>query len=279
MAHENWWMLERLILMIDNIHNDIYLHIDKRAKNFPKEKFLNTCKYSKIYIFQDYAVLWGNYNQIQTELFLYKKATETQEYAFYHLLSGSDLPICSQECIHDYFSNYRGENFIQIIPMEQETAEIRRRVKYYHFFVRKSKKFNWLFSFLRRAVLLLQIFFGINRHKGIQFYYGANWSSLTHEFVTYLLEHEDWIRRTFRFVNSADEIYKQTLVMQGGFKVHSNEKSSEVSILRYIDWQLGGGSPRELSMEDFVDIMSSRAFFARKLGKDKNLVEKIIETI
>lgn len=223
-AHTNWWMLEKLICALDYKDNDIFLHIDKKAKDFPLEYFQSLCQYSNIFIYQEYKVKWGNYSQVETELFLYKKAVQYREYEFYHLLSGSDFPVKSQKYIHDFFSKYQGENFIQIVPLEQATKEIQRRVRYYHFFVRKSKSFGWWFSFLRKATLVPQILFRINRNRGVKFFYGANWSSLTHEFVQFLILQESWIRKTFRRVNSADELYKQTLVKKGISKFIQNKK-------------------------------------------------------
>ena len=276
-AHTNWWMLEKLIRALDYQDNDIFLHIDKKVKDFPLEYFQGLCQYSNIFIYREYKVKWGNYSQVETELFLYKKAVEYCEYEFYHLLSGSDFPIKSQNYIHDYFSKYSGENFIQIVPLEKTTEEIQRRVRYYHFFVRKSKRFTFLFSFLRKAILALQMMFRVYRNKGVQFFYGANWSSLTHEFVKYLISQEYLIQKTFHHVNSADELYRQTIIKKGDFKIHSEQRDTCLSISRYIDWMDCSGSPRELGIEDFEKIKESEACFARKLGKNKELVIKIID--
>lgn len=278
-AHANWWMLEKLICALDYKDNDIFLHIDKKAKDFPLDYFQSLCKYSNIYIYQNHKVKWGNYSQVETELFLYKTAVQHGEYEFYHLLSGSDFPIKSQKYIHDYFSKFSEENFIQIIPLENETREIQRRVRYYHFFVRKSKKWGFLFSLLRKLTLIPQMLLRVHRNKGINFFYGANWSSLTHEFVEYLISQENWIRKTFYRVNSADELYRQTVIKKGDFKIHSELKGTISSISRYIDWMDSSASPRELGIDDFEKINQSNACFARKLGADKELVEKIITEI
>lgn len=276
-AHTNWWMLEKLICALDYKDNDIFLHIDKKAKDFPLEYFQGLCQYSNIFIYQNFKVAWGNYSQVATELFLYKKASQYREYEFYHLLSGSDFPIKSQKNIHDFFSKYQGENFIQIVPLDKETKEIQRRVRYYHFFVRKSKKFGFIFSFLRKATLVPQMLLKVHRNKRVKFFYGANWSSLTHEFVKYLIAQESWIHKTFHHVNSADELYRQTVIKKGDFKVHSEQKDTSLSISRYIDWMDCSGSPRELEIEDFEKIKETEACFARKLGKNKELVIKIID--
>ena len=40
-AHNNFYILEKLILLIDDIRNDIYLHIDSKVKNFNFDHFKN----------------------------------------------------------------------------------------------------------------------------------------------------------------------------------------------------------------------------------------------
>ena len=40
-AHNNFYILEKLIRLIDDTRNDIYLHIDKKTKNFDFEYFKN----------------------------------------------------------------------------------------------------------------------------------------------------------------------------------------------------------------------------------------------
>ena len=41
MAHDNFYILEKLIQLIDYDLNDIYIHIDKKAKNFNFNYFRN----------------------------------------------------------------------------------------------------------------------------------------------------------------------------------------------------------------------------------------------
>ena len=45
------------------------------------------------------------------------------------------------------------------------------------------------------------------------------------------------------------------------------------------DWTNGGSSPLELDMGDFEKIKNTKACFARKLGKNKELVLKIIKNM
>ena len=49
MAHNNWYTLEKLLLLLDAPWNDIYLHIDKKAKGFEKKHFCTFVKNPKYF--------------------------------------------------------------------------------------------------------------------------------------------------------------------------------------------------------------------------------------
>lgn len=51
-------------------------------------------------------VTWGGYSQINAELLLLQLATESGIYQYYHLISGSDLLIQTQDVFHDFFEKY-----------------------------------------------------------------------------------------------------------------------------------------------------------------------------
>ena len=102
MAHNNFYILERLVKLIDDKRNDIYIHIDKKAGYFDYNYFSNLCKESKVIYIKRKRIYWGGYSQIQCELDLLKAATKNK-YTYYHLLSGVDLPIKNQDYIHEFF--------------------------------------------------------------------------------------------------------------------------------------------------------------------------------
>ena len=89
--------------MIDDERNDSYLHIDSKVQNIEKLKLEKNVERSKLIILEErISVTWGDYSQIACELKLLKEATKT-EHDYYHLLSGVDLPIKTQDEIHDFF--------------------------------------------------------------------------------------------------------------------------------------------------------------------------------
>ena len=46
-AHNNFYILEKLLRLLDDERNDIYIHIDKKVNNFDFDYFGDLCKKSK----------------------------------------------------------------------------------------------------------------------------------------------------------------------------------------------------------------------------------------
>lgn len=61
-------------------------------------------------------------------------------YAYYHLLSGQDLPIKSQDYIHQFFEEHQGKEFVGINHGEEFEWDCRRKMMRY-----------WLFTSLTRS--------------------------------------------------------------------------------------------------------------------------------
>ena len=47
-AHNNWWQLKKLIQQLDDESNDIYVHIDKKSKDFHIDDFIGITTYSVV---------------------------------------------------------------------------------------------------------------------------------------------------------------------------------------------------------------------------------------
>lgn len=122
-------------------------------------------------------------------MLLFKTAALNGPYVYYHLLSGQDLPIKTQNIIQDYFNNNNGKEFIRF---QQPSFDNFDRVCYYHFFqeLRGRGDKRTLMSIIEGISLAIQRRLGIQRNKNIIFYKGTNWASVTNDFVMELLRHE-----------------------------------------------------------------------------------------
>ncbi len=67
-AHSNWKQLKLLLKQIDFPDHDIYVHIDAKAKNYPKAELEAVTQYSKVRIYSNFKVYWGGYTLTLAEL-------------------------------------------------------------------------------------------------------------------------------------------------------------------------------------------------------------------
>ena len=280
MVHEDTLVLKRLIQLIDSNLNDIYIHIDKNAKKVNPSGLEKLVKCSKIYFVKRHRVYWGTNSITQAEIELFRAAVK-QKYRYYHLLSGADLPIKTQKEIHDFFEENKGKEFIHF-GTEQYQKDIQERYNQYHFFTKQlgRKRDKKLWVQLETYSLAIQRRLQINRLKSceFQFYGGANWCSVTYDFVVCILKEYKRLRHHLCFTQNSDETLVQTIVLNSDFsaKLYETEFSnSQISNIREIDWNRG--NPYVFHTEDFEMLMNSPCMFARKF--DENVDQKIIEQI
>lgn len=273
MAYNNFDLLEKLILRLNDYRNDIFIHIDKKSNlenNFEK-KIKDECKKSSIYFIDRINVYWGDFSQIQCELNLLKATAGVEKYEYYHLLSGSDYPIVSQDTIHNFFERNKGKEFIEIKPNLGKKF-FDTRYNCYNFFVKGFKNKNKLISKLSKRLsqflILIQWFLKVKRRKNETIKYGSNWFSITSNAVKLILKNEDVIKRKYKFTLCCDEIFLQTILYNSNLK--NNISNKEYGNLRYIIWEpeINKNSPKILKKNDFEIIKKSNKFFARKFDKE-----------
>lgn len=280
-AHSDFDILEKLLILLDDNRNDIFIHIDKKVKNFNFEYFKNITNQSNIYFVPRIKVFWGDYSLIKCELLLLKQAVKGN-YSYYHLLSGVDFPLKTQDEIHDFFDNKDCE-FIHYCTPEQ-IKNARNRVLEFHFLMPWYKSSNKYIRFLcykiNQAVKILQNKLNYKRHwdKTIKIMYGSNWFSITNELAKYIVSKEKWIKEHFKYAICADEIFVQTIVYNSNFKnklYWKNMDDNYLGIMRYIDWKRGG--PYVFRNEDYEELINSQMMFARKFSTevDSDIIEKL----
>lgn len=278
MAHSNFEQLQKLISVLDDKRNDIYVHIDKKALDFQEDAFQTI--HSKLVFIPRISVSWGGRSQIDCELELLKVAAYKRTYAYYHLLSGQDLPIKSQNEIHAFFEKNAGKSYMDFDPVDNETKGFLYKVQYWYPFQEYigrngDKTAKWL-DWVQYKLLRIQKKLRYSRIKGREtvFYKGANWFSITDELARYVLANEYAIYKEYRYTMCADEIFLHTLAMNSIYA----EKVVKTS-MREIDWKRG--NPYVFRMEDYDALMKSDALFARKFQDtvDKEIIDTIVLSI
>ncbi|MEG0229362.1 MAG: beta-1,6-N-acetylglucosaminyltransferase, partial [Oscillospiraceae bacterium] len=130
MSHNEFDILIELLKDIDDNRNDIYLHIDKKIKNYPKDKLCAAVKNSNLFFIPSMKVNWGGYSQIECEMLLMKMACNKGNYDYYHLLTGVTFPIKNQDEIHKFFQDNNGMEFVGF----DKNKDYSHRLIYVHLF-------------------------------------------------------------------------------------------------------------------------------------------------
>ena len=281
MLHNNFNQAKRLLRTLDDERNDIYIHIDGKVKD--KDKIENyLCKdinNSKIYITDSVCVNWGGYSQIRAEIILLEYAVKGK-YAYYHLLSGSDFPLKTQDEIHRFFIENQGKEFVHFAT-KQHALNSLDRYKYYYFFQDKIVRYNSITSkFLKKiqsVLVKIEKLSHVDRCKNNEIILkrygtGANWFSITHGCANYVLTKKAWIEKTFCYGLCVDECFLQTIILNSPYYENCYHKKFDddyKAIMREIDWD--SGSPYTFCREDYDQLIASEYLFARKV--DDGLAE------
>lgn len=133
-------VLKTLLSMLDDERNDVYLHVDKRANELSSEVSRFKMKKAGFYMLENpMKVCWGDISQVKVEYRLFEAALSHGPYAYYHLLSGVDLPIQSQDYIHSFFSANEGKEFVGFWQCPVHQRDLERKVSRYYLFTERLK--------------------------------------------------------------------------------------------------------------------------------------------
>lgn len=273
LAHNDAALLEILVNCLDDSRNDLFIHWDAKSGAIPTLK----TAHSRLFILDErIAVNWAGFSVVEAEYLLYKKAFKNGPYAYYHLLSGTDLPIKSQDYIHSACDAMAGTEFIAFADTTQE--ELDYRAQHYFLFPERFKGANVLIRALRKAFISIQDLVGYHRID-IAVKKGSQWCSVTQDFVEYLLSKERDIKNWFHHTFCPDELFVQTLCANSPFIERIKKASSEFEgNLRFIKWENGRLMP--ITLEDIPTLRSSDRWFARKFSSgDQVLVNTILNMV
>lgn len=273
LAHGQWELLHTLLRCIDDPRNDIFVHIDAKVHCLPE---LHTEKAGLFVLDRRVDVRWGDVSVVKAEYELFRQAVEHGPYAYYHLLSGTDLPLKSQDYIHRFLSANQGREFIGY-TLTAVTSETERKAQRWHLFPRQFRSKNVLIRALRAGFLRIQELLGIKRNRCVEFKKGSQWVSVTHEMALCFLEHRDWVLKTFTHTFCADEMVFQTLCCMSPLQDSLWSRSDDArGCMRAIGWR--DGCLVDWGPSDYEKLAKSDALFARKFNcSDMEFINRIAE--
>lgn len=280
LAHNNFGQLKKLLMLLDDSRNDIYIHLDKKAIISQKElnELSHVVTKASLEWVKRINVNWGGYSQVKAELILLRTAAK-KPHLYYHLLSGADLPIKSQDEIHSFFASHTRSEYIgfqQNVPSEYW---IDQRIREYHFFQDSiGRNPGCIVAVLERLEmysLRIQKKLKINRIKGdMKIYKGDQWFSITHDLAKFILSRSKEMKKLLNYGLCVDELFVQTIAMNSPFY-----QNVICDTKREIDWQRGG--PYTWRAGDYNQLMNSKAFWARKFNEqiDSDIIDAIFDTL
>ena len=274
-AHTDFHQLLQLVKQLDDVRNDIYIHIDRKA-SFDGEE-IQTSKAGLYILPQRLDARWGDFSLVEVEYLLFEAAFSQDNYSYYHLLSGVDLAIRSQDDIHHYCEQHAGTEFIgfaQKVPSQ----ELHWRSQHYFLFAKDFHSTSLWKRGLRAAFVYLQDLVHYRRSKW-EVKKGAQWCSVTCDFVRYLLAHRVEIYKAFHHTYCPDELFIQTLCWNSPFKERININQDEFEgCKRYIPWKDGHLLP--ITVDDVELMMQSDKWFARKFSSQQpEVIEALLNKI
>lgn len=259
----------RLPLLINQFDDRfrVYVHIDKKV-TLP-QGFMKRIMCDEIVrgVFQQFVTNWGSMNIVNAILYLCERALKEEDNTHFHLISGSDFPIASNDRIMECCQTEK-DNYIEYfsLPTPRWNDGGMSRLQYFHALdvldFRNPKDKERYVRFVEA-----QKFLGIKRQLlEIPYYGGSTWWSLSRKCVEYIVVHRHIhnIYASMQDTYVPDEMFIQTLLLNsplGDFLTNDNR--------RYILWKCKNGHiPANLDMEDYDDIVHSNCLFMRKTDQE-----------
>lgn len=270
-AHDRPHQLARLVEMIDDPRNDIFIMVDGKADLKPFEIQVRARQSKVRFATKRPEIYWGHFSMVEAILLLVEQALKDTKPSRVHLLSGADLPLMTQDAIHRLCDDlYPEDEFIDVSADPEDLLQAGERAAHRYRllrYARPDKSVGHLaFSIVRRLTEVLP-----RRMTTKKIYKGSMWWSLTRSAAKLILSRRDEIRHLFGHALVADELFAQTILMDSEFasKIHPRGD------LRAIDWIRG--MPHVWTEEEINELLGSGAMFGRKFDMDRNpvLIEKI----
>ena len=279
LAHNQFEVLDFLLRSIDDSRNHIFIHFDKKVIAKPNLQVHNAA----MSILEDRVdVSWGDVTVVEAEYKLFEAAHAIGGFDYYHLLSGVDMPLKSQDYIHDFFRKNQGKEFVGFYQQDI-TIDMERKVRKFHLFPHDFRADTSIVGLIKKIVravsIRLQYLIGFSRNKDIDFKKGTQWISITHDFLELIIQEKDNVLEIYKNTFCADEIFIQTLCWNSVFKANVFNIDDEAQgSQRMIGWN--NNMIIEWEGKDFEQLKDSNLLFARKFSSNKmEVVNRLIKYI
>lgn len=252
---------ERMIKHMQHEDFDFYIHVDKKydinpyliLKNLPNVYFIN----NRI------DIKWAGFTTVTGTFECIKEIVATNiKYDFINFMSGQDYPIKPASFLFDFFRRNIGKEFLSYRDIKNDWKEGLIRMERYFLSSYNFKGSHTIEKMLSYLLPPRNLPYNLQPYGKSMFWM---LSPLAAMYVVERVQNDPKLMRFFTLCWASDEFVFQTILLNSHFKdkvVNEN--------YRYIDWSLGGASPKALVADDFNAIAQSNMLFARKISSDKS---------
>ena len=260
-AHNEFDILQMLVSALDDSESDFYIHIDKKVKIVPSIR----AKKGRIEILKDRIdARWGDVSLIKAEFALFEAAVNKGNYSYYHIVSGTTLPLKSVADINVFFSSVGGKSVVTGLSMDdsyQETLKCHR----YNLFIRNMNSSSVVCrrvsQFFWKVSIAVQRMLNIYTNKEKTFYKASQWLSLTKEAAELLVSRKDKILKTYRWSFCGDEYFVPSELMDSPLKEEVYNSDN------YLMHTMGRANAGTYHLSEWEELSKTDYLFARKFTR------------
>lgn len=236
-------------------HVNIYVHMDKKADNFPPAE---TADLPNLFLLKNrIAVYWGGYSQVQATLALFKTAFANPENQFFHLISGEDVLLQDFNLIE---KNWQIQNFAIMM-----TCQIAPQYGYRLAFDTLHADTHWQRTFWGKVLTKLYQATAKIFPYSKSVYFGSQWFSVTRDDWAKILPFIDEYSQFFKRKLVPDEHFFQTLVKE---KTDINIANDNQRLIIFDKKVNNGNSPIYLDFAQLKQAQQDGFWFARKVKQE-----------
>jgi len=279
-AYKDFGQLIELIKIFNKNFN-FYIHIDKKSK-INNDLLQGLVDISNVeYVSRKYKVNWGGLNHLKAIILLSVEALKNGENINFHMITGQDFPVKTNEYFIDFFDNSKDNlNYLEYfkLPTTRWAKGGMDRLEYYNAYDLFNAKSYWGEKCINK-ILSIQYKMNFKRKVDIslELYGGSTYWTLHRDVLQHAIvftNKNPFFFKQFRFTFCAEEVYFQTIIMNSAYAsdiVNDN--------LRFIDWDTGRrGTPAFLDETDYDILFQSNKLFARKIDSEGNNLLQMLTT-
>lgn len=275
-AYKDESMLLRLIRHFSGPSFRVFVHIDKKSRELSLDR-LKALKQPNLEVISKFKITWGSINHVKAVLELIRISLRYSDIEYYHLISGSDMPLHSPSWFVSRFEKDRKSYFSNgTLPVLNREHTRVWRTKFWLPSVFDPRSI--IVKMITKALFWLQVKLNVERKalgeiamKDVRF--GMIWSSFSRggggQFLEFAATHPRFMR-ALNFTMVPEEAFFVTALMGTSYQPDDNSTD-----LRYYEWTRE--MPAVLDETDFNKVVDSRYIFARKMDSVKSA--KLIDLI